>query len=474
MSGRMSRHRLRSTRVSGAASVLAITLLTAAGCGGSGDGNKSGDPPKGGPALVVWSQENQPDRVAATRENIAGFTRRTGIRVDLVAIGDDELEDRIAAADRAGRLPDVAQLPMSSAHAYARSGLLNTDAAQEVVNRLGEETFSARALSLLTSEGRVAAVPSDGWGQLLIYRKDLFDKAGIATPRTLDDVRRAARRLHRGRLAGIALATAPSGFTAETFEHIALATGCQLLDDTGRVTLTSPACRRAFAAYVDLARHSVRGEQDVDSTRDTYFAGRAAMVFWSPFLLDAMAGLRDDAIPSCPECRDDPAYLARNSGLIGALEDPQGRPAQYGTIATWGITAGADVARAERFVEYMMSEGYERWLALSPQGKFPVRVGDRASPDRFVEAWSKLPSGGDRKAPLGDFYSPRSIEAIGEGALSFQRWGFEQGRAALVGALLGSEPVAKAVAAAIAGDVDPAGAAQQAQAAVEKLDAATR
>ena len=44
------------------------------------------------------------------------------------------------------------------------------------------------------------------------------------------------------------------------------------------------------------------------------------MIFWSPFLLDAMAGLRDDAIPTCPECRADPAFLARNSGLVGPLQ----------------------------------------------------------------------------------------------------------------------------------------------------------
>ena len=61
------------------------------------------------------------------------------------------------------------------------------------------------------------------------------------------------------------------------------------------------------------------GVQDVESTRDTYFAGEAAMILWSPFLLDAMAGLNDEAVPSCPQCRDDPAYLAKHSGLIGPL-----------------------------------------------------------------------------------------------------------------------------------------------------------
>ena len=122
-------------------------------------------------------------------------------------------------------------------------------------------------------------------------------------------------------MAGITLATAPGdGFTHETFEHVALAQGCQLVDDGGKVTIDSPECVEAFRWYGDIAsKYSVKGNQDVDSTRGTYFAGRAAMMFWSPFLLDGMAGLRDDTKPSCPECKKDPAYLAKNSGLVGPL-----------------------------------------------------------------------------------------------------------------------------------------------------------
>jgi multiple sugar transport system substrate-binding protein len=447
--------------------VLGVAALVA-GCGG--------DEPAGPVAdrtLTVWILESEPDRIRATRDNVRRFARATGLKVDLVGIADDELAQRVAGARLAGRLPDVLQLPMASAHSYSRDGMLSSEAAQDVVDALGEETFSARALSLLTSEGRVMAVPSDGWGQLLIYRKDLFDAAGLGAPTTLADVLGAARRLHGRRLAGITLATAPSPFTAETFEHVALAAGCELLDDGGDVTLTSRDCRYAFDVYLDLARDfSVRGIQDVDSTRDTYFAGRAAMILWSPFLLDAMAGLRDDAVPSCPQCRDDPAYLARNSGLVGPLAGPSGQPAQFGTVSTWGIVADGNVEAGKRFVRYMLSDGYVPWLAISPQGKYPVRFGDRSDPERYVEAWAGLESGVDRKAPLSDFYSPASIDSLGDGARNFQRWGFEQGGAALVGAMRGPEPIAAALADAIARGGSAGQAAQRAQAAVEELDAA--
>jgi multiple sugar transport system substrate-binding protein len=453
-----------------ASALLATCALVAAGCGG-GDSSEDVTPARA--IVTLWSLENQPDRVRATRANVAVFSRRTGIKVEVVGVGDDELTDRTAAAKSAGQLPDVVQLPLELVPAYSADGTLDPTAAQEVVNRLGDDTFSQTALRLASRDGRLAAVPSDGWGQLLIYRKDLFEQAGLPPPRSLDDVTRAARRLDRDGVAGITLATTGGeAFTAETFEHVALAAGCQIVDDLGKITLTSPRCVRAFRTYVDLARHSVGGRQDVDTTRDAYFAGRAAMIFWSPFLLDAMAGLRDDALPACGPCRSDRAFLAKNSGLVGALSDGStGQAAQFGSITSWGLPLGPDVEAAKRLVVYLLSDGYIRWLALSPQGKYPVRLGDRRDAVRFANAWEHLTSGVDRKAPLRRFYSQRAIRSLGESVLSFRRWGFEQNQARLMGALRGPQPVTQALAAAVRGDLTPAAAAAQAQAAVRRIAA---
>ena len=451
---------------------LALLTLTTAGCGGGG-GERSD--PETRESLTVWIEENQPERVAAARDDAADFTRRTGTQVEIVPLGDDELLERIADAERDGSLPDVMQVSLADARAFADRGILDSGAATQVVSELGEQTFSARALGLLTGNGGLAAVPSDGWGQLLIYRKDLFDRAGLAKPDTLERVRVAARRLTRSGMSGITLATkGGEQFTAETFEHVALAAGCQLVDAGGDVALTSDNCRRAFALYVELAReYSPGGAQEVESTRDTYFAGKAAMILWSPFLLDAMAGLNDDAVPSCPECRDDPAYLAKHSGLLGPLGSADTPPAQFGTLSTWGIARGAG-AGAAAFVNYMLSDGYLRWLAISPQGKYPVRAGDGGDFDRYARGWAELESGVDRRAPLSRFYSEASIASLGEGVRSFQRWGFQQDQAELVGALSDTEPVTEALASAIRGDITPDEAAAKAQSAVEQLQDSLR
>jgi multiple sugar transport system substrate-binding protein len=459
----------------GVVTCMAALAVLAAGCGGDDDGG-GGDGDAAsvkGKTVTVWSNEFQPDRIKALEASLADFTAQSGIKTKVVAIPEDQLATLVTNATAAGKLPDViAGVPLQEAQAYAKEEILDVDAAQAVVDKLGPDTFSEKALELATVDGKATEVPSDGWGQLLIYRKDMFEQAGLDAPATLEDVRAAAEKLNKGGVAGITLATAPGdGFTAETFEHVALAFGCQLVDDGGNVTLTSPECVEAFRYYGDLASNfSVEGNQDVESTRGTYFAGRAAMMFWSPFLLDGMAGLRADTKPSCPECKKDPAFLAKNSGLVGPLSAKGGEPSQFGSVSGFAITVDAQTEAAQQVVEYMMGDGYLDWLGLSPQGKYPVRLGDAEDPERFAASWPKLKSGVDTKAPLSDFYSAESIDSLKQGVESFQRWGFAQGQGALVGALSGEQPIPAAVNAVIGGK-DPAEAAQQAQSTVEEIQA---
>src|SRR5687768_14434944 len=120
----------------GARALVAVVLACGvAACGGS---EKTTDVDPQSRTVTVWILEHQPDRVRAMRADVATFTRRTGVRVDVVPIGDDELAPRIARARRAGTLPDVAQLPLDSLHAYARDGLLDTAAAEGLIDVLGD------------------------------------------------------------------------------------------------------------------------------------------------------------------------------------------------------------------------------------------------------------------------------------------------------------------------------------------------
>ena len=462
---RVTRRRARAV-----AAVVGATVLVAA-CG-SDDSGGGGDGEASGP-LVVWTLENLPDRLAAQQEIAAAFTESTGIDVDLVGIDEDQFNQLLTSSAAAGELPDVVgALPLSGVQALAANDLVDSDVAAAVVDDLGADTFSELALELTRDGDTQLAVPSDGWAQLLLYRKDLFDAAGLPAPETSEDILAAAQALDSPGTAGFTGATAPNdAFTQQTFEHLALGNGCQLVDDGGEVTLDSDRCVAAFDFYDRLiSDYSVSGAQDVDTTRAAYFAGQAAMVVWSSFILDEMAGLRADALPTCPECSADPAFLARNSGVVTAIAGPDGdQAAQFGEIVSWAVTADAPTDAATQFVTYMMSDGYEQWIGFAPEGKVPTRQGTAEEPTRFIDAWATLPAGVDTKAPLSDFYSAEVLDALRNAPDTISPWGIPQGQGALVGASLGELPVPQAISAMTGGELDPQQAAQQAADALREI-----
>ncbi|MGC1210842.1 MAG: extracellular solute-binding protein [Micromonospora sp.] len=422
--------------------------------------------------ITVWSLEDVADRVTATKAIIADYTAKTGVKVNLVTVNEDQFPSLIASSAAAGELPDVVgSVSLAGIRTLAGNDLLEPDANKEVVDKLGRDTFSSRALELTSEDGKQLAVPSDGWGQLLVYRKDLFDAAGLPAPDTYEKIAAAAAKLNTGGVAGITAATAPGDvFTQQTFEHLALANNCQLTDDSGAVKLNSPECVEAFRFYGDLMRnHSVKGAQDVDTTRATYFAGKAAMLIWSPFILDELAGLRNDAKPTCPQCQKDPTFLAKNSGFVTAIKGPNGtEPAQYGEISSWAVLDGAGDS-AKSFVEYMLSDGYPRWFGMSPEGRFPVRKGTADDKEKFLTAWNTSKAGVDAKKPLSDVYGEDVLTVLRQSPDTFQRWGLTQGQGKLVGAILGELPVPKALAEVVAGKSDAAAAAARAQKDVEAI-----
>ncbi|SIM62424.1 ABC transporter substrate-binding protein [Micromonospora cremea] len=454
--------------------ILATTLIMA--LAGStllacGDDKPESDSKK----ITVWSLEDVADRVTATKAIIADFTAKSGIQVELVTVNEDQFPSLIAANAAAGDLPDVVgSVSLAGIRTLAGNELLHASANTEIVDTLGKQTFSPRALELTSDDGKQLSVPSDGWGQLLVYRKDLFDAAGLPAPDTYERITAAATRLNTGGVAGITAATSPSDvFTQQTFEHLALANGCQLTDDAGKVTLDSPQCVEAFRFYGDLIRNSsVKGAQDVDTTRATYFAGKAAMVVWSPFILDELAGLRNDAKPTCPQCQADPTFLAKNSGFVTAIKGPNGaEPAQYGEISSWAVLDGAATSSAKSFVEYMLGDGYPRWFGMSPEGRFPVRKGTPAEPEAYLTAWNTSQAGVDAKKPLADVYGDEVLATLRRSPDTFQRWGLSQGQGKLVGAMLGELPVPKAMSDLIAGKSDAAATAARAKKDVEAIKA---
>lgn len=467
----MKRSRGRASIALVAAASLGVAMLAACTPNEGSTGGSS--PDANAQPITVWTADTLPDRVAKTEAIIEKFTAKTGVKVDLVGVPEDQFNQVLTSSAAAGDLPDViGSISLAQVRTLSANDLVDTESNGAVVKNLDEKTFTGRALELTRDGDKQLSVPDSSWQQLLYYRKDLFEKAGIAPPKTYDDIKAAAEKLDSPQLAGLVAANKPGeAFTQQTFEHVAQGNGCEMVNDQGEITFDSPECVGALTFYRDMLKnYSVPGAQDVDTVRASYFAGQAAMSIWSTFILDEMAGLRNDAKPTCKECKADPAFLAKNTGVVTGIQGPDGeQPAQFGEIVSWTITKDSASDSARKFVEYFMTEGYADWLAIAPEGRLPVRGGTADKPTEYADKWKTMPAGVDKKEPLGNFYSEDVLSVLQKGPADLKRWGITQGQGDLVGAALGELPVAKAVSDVTSGGVDPETAAKQAAEALRSI-----
>ena len=379
---RLSRPRLRRT----GAALLAVGLAASlAACGGGDDSEGGGGGGSGdADSITVWIEEDLPDRVAATQDIVDAFTEESGVEVELVAVAEDQFNQILTSNAAAGDLPDVmGGIPLGQIRTLSGNELVDTDAVGEVIDYLDAGTFSESALELTADGDTQLAVPSESWIQLLLYRKDLFEQAGLAEPSTYDDILAAAEALDSPDVAGFVGANvAGDAFTAQTLEEIGLGNDCELVDEEGEVTVRQRPVRRGArllrSAHAEL--HGLRGAGrrhhacvvlrrtgrddhlvDVHPRRDGRPAERRAA---------DLPGVQEGPRASSPRTA---AWSPRSRGPSGSA------PATFGEITSWTIPAEAATDPAKQFIEYMMSDGYEPWIAIAPEGKVPgtVRPGGR-------------------------------------------------------------------------------------------------
>ena len=421
--------------------------------------------------LLLWTSEEQPERIDVQQSINDRFEELTDVPVDVTPVTESDMGERVTAAFAAGDLPDVIAHPLNFALSWYEAGILDATASAEVVEELGPETFGVGALDLVETADGYAAVPLSGWTQLIVYRADVFEDAGLDPPTTYENVRAAIAALHDPPdMYGFVAATDPSqAYMMQVFEHVALANGAVVVDEDGTVDVMGEEWTEALEFYMELAEASPSGSLYWDHSREIYFAGNAAMIVWSPFIMDDLAGLRDDVPVTA---FDDPTStaLAEASSFVTQFAGPHNPEGSGWTEVFYkGITVDADTDAAQHFVGFSLTDAYADTLGMAAEGKFPVRTGTPDDMDRFVQEWRNLEVGVDRTSTLGEIYADETIDRLLEGFETGSRWGFPYGYGALTSRLYDTRVVAEIVQEMIDGDLTVAEAQQELQNEIEAL-----
>ena len=340
------------------------------------------------------------------------------IEIRVVPIDEATIAQRISTAKGANRLPDVVRMGVERVAPFYADGLLDAEAATTVISNLGEDTFFKGPLNWVTVEEGYGAVPFDGWLQAIWYRADAFEELGLEPPESWDQIKAACEALagYGDLLYGITLATDPGqNYGMQVFEQFAISNGAFPFDDAGNVTMDTPEMIEALEFYASLADCAAPGPNYWKQARQYYITGQSAMLFYSSYVMDDLAGLQEGVEPTVAE-------LAGKTGFASTMIGASGDQATYGQLVTLGIFKGTDTEAASKWVEYLLTEGYLDILNIAPHGKMPVR-------STAIEDW--------KKHEIFAQYPSEVLDTIVKGFDTAQRWLFAPQMGSLERAVIG-------------------------------------
>jgi multiple sugar transport system substrate-binding protein len=127
------------------------------------------------------------------------FEAATGMKVKVESFFEDQLTQKLTVQFTSGSAtPDVFMYrPLQEGKLFYKNGWVQPldDFAKKDAG-YGFEDFSKSAIGTATVEGKLAGIPIITEQEILYYRKDLLQAAGIAVPKTLDELIAAVKKLH--------------------------------------------------------------------------------------------------------------------------------------------------------------------------------------------------------------------------------------------------------------------------------------
>jgi len=367
------------------------------------------------PVIEFWTTEIEADRMTVQNELAREFeAKNPGYGVKVVPVGEGDMNKKITAAKAAGRMPSVIRIGLEHTRGYLDSGIIDTAACTEVINEIGGKSFFEGVLKLvgLPDGKNYAAVPVDGWVQGIWYRKDWFKEKNLAVPENWDAILAAARAFHNPKEGkyGIVIGTDPGGegytYTQQVFEHLALSAGVRIFDGEGKISIDDKRFNEVVRFYKELAGCGPAGYNYWRQARQTYLTGSSAMIFYSPYIIDDIAGLVKDQQVLVED-------LPKKTGFVSVIRGPGAASASYGQVVSFAILKGGRTEPAKKWIKFILSDGYERWLGMTPGGKTPVLK-------EAVEQWSKH--------EIFSHYEAGFAENLASGLEKIERWGYREGR----------------------------------------------
>lgn len=240
-----------NSRWMAAGTALAAALAIAA-CGGgssSDNGSKAAAGGKLSGSIDVWIMDpGSPKLQGVVKAYGTAFqSAHPGTKINIEFVPWAQAHDKFTTAIAGGKVPDVAEMGTTWTPEFAAQG-----AFEQMPKPAGGQYVSS-LVDAATYQGKMWGKPWYAGARALIYRKDVLQKAGVAVPKTWQDLQADAAAI-KAKVPGIY----PIGYTGLT-EHMYLPTiwqaGGQIATESGdtwKSAINSPQAVEAIQFYTDF------------------------------------------------------------------------------------------------------------------------------------------------------------------------------------------------------------------------------
>lgn len=396
----------------GSAAALSITVAAGlAGCSGgtSGDGAASGS--GSGVVRVTLANHVWTDVI---KKMIPEFEAESGLKVEITQLGEDQLSDQYNVKLNAGtdEIDVMMYRPLQEGKTFAMNGYLAD--LGSLVDQDADwnwSDFQKGPVEATTVDGVIVGVPLITESEVLYYRTDLFEQAGIEVPTTLDEMEAAAEQLNdpqsgmAGFIARTGLSPAVTQFSSYLFSY-----GGDFADGATS-TVGTPEALAAYELYGRLINkygpENVSTDMNWAEASAIFAQGNAAMY------TDASSLYQNLALPENSKVSDVVGYAAFPAGPAGS------RPYN---IPSWALGINAmskNQENAWKFISWATS--FDTVLATQKAGVPGARAsvwddpsGTESFPPALAEAIAQNAKNGvghDRPQVIN---VPEAREIVGE------------------------------------------------------------
>jgi arabinogalactan oligomer/maltooligosaccharide transport system substrate-binding protein len=335
-----------------ATALVASLALAATACGGDDSGSGKSD----GPVTITWWDTSNATNEAPTYKALVEQfeAANKNIKVKYVNVPFDQAQNKFDTAAGSKGAPDILRSEVGWTPAFAKKGFfLPLDGTEALADR---SKFQASLIKQAQYDGKTYGVPLVTDTLALVYNKSLFEKAGVAAPKTWDELKTAA--------AAVKKKTGVDGYWGSTQAYYAQSflygEGTDTVDAAAKkITVNSAAAKKAYGTWQGL--FSGKGLHKADTTADAYahiqdafVNGKVASIVQGPWEITNFykgSAFKDKAnlgIATVP---------AGSAGKAGA---PTGGH-------NLSVYAGSDKAHQEaslKFVKFMTSAKSQETIAL--------------------------------------------------------------------------------------------------------------